>query len=254
MGIELKKEWVATLDNRTRHAHAMADGQVVAVDKPFKLDGYDLMFPGDKSAPGYLVYNCRCTTIAAFKDYGKDAKRRSIDGVGEDMTYQEWAEKKEQLKSAAINGKISSPINSRNTARGKPQAISIFGEKLNKRQQKLLDYLPEVGASKIVPKKSVSMKDLSALTANTGHEFAMFTKHGERLIVRGNETHVNITVEKAKQLFAAGYKWSGHTHPGEDELTKMASYGDIEVLKAFRQRKSVIYDSLGRHEVFGIWK
>lgn len=100
MGIELKKEWVATLDNRTRHAHAMADGQVAAVDKPFKLDGYDLMFPGDKSAPGYLVYNCRCTTIAAFKDYGKDAKRRSIDGVGEDMTYQEWAKSKKQQQKA----------------------------------------------------------------------------------------------------------------------------------------------------------
>ena len=100
MGIELKKEWVATLDNRTRHAHAMADGQVVAVDKPFKLDGYDLMFPGDKSAPGYLVYNCRCTTIAAFKDYGKDAQRRSIDGVGEDMTYKEWAESKKQQQKA----------------------------------------------------------------------------------------------------------------------------------------------------------
>ncbi len=106
MGIELKKEWVATLDNRTRHAHAMADGQVVAVDKPFKLDGYDLMFPGDKSAPGYLVYNCRCTTIAAFKDYGKDAKRRSIDGVGKDMTYQEWAEQKKAVASTAKDGII----------------------------------------------------------------------------------------------------------------------------------------------------
>lgn len=109
MGIELKKEWVATLDNRTRHAHAMADGQVVAVDKPFRLDGYDLMFPGDKSAPGYLVYNCRCTTIAAFKDYGKDAKRRSIDVVGEDMTYQEWAENKtKQLASSNKTGTIKS--------------------------------------------------------------------------------------------------------------------------------------------------
>ena len=29
-----------------------------------KLDGYHLMYPGDSSAPGYLVYNCRCTTVA----------------------------------------------------------------------------------------------------------------------------------------------------------------------------------------------
>lgn len=58
MGIKLKKRWLATLDNRTRHAHAMLDGQTVDVDKPFKVDGYELMYPGDSSAPGYLVYNC----------------------------------------------------------------------------------------------------------------------------------------------------------------------------------------------------
>lgn len=57
---------------------------------------YPLMFPGDKSAPGYLVYNCRCTTIASFKDYGKDAQRRSIDCVSEDMTYQEREKRKER--------------------------------------------------------------------------------------------------------------------------------------------------------------
>ena len=80
MGIKLKKRWLATLDNRTRHAHAMLDGQTVDVDKPFKVDGYELMYPGDSSAPGYLVYNCRCTQIAEVD--GEDTSsggRRAID-------------------------------------------------------------------------------------------------------------------------------------------------------------------------------
>lgn len=104
MGIKLKKQWLATLDNRTRHAHAMLDGQTVDIDKPFKVDGYELMYPGDTSAPGYLVYNCRCTQIAEID--GEDTSsggRRAIDPetgksvlVG-DMTYAEWAGwKKEQ--------------------------------------------------------------------------------------------------------------------------------------------------------------
>lgn len=81
MGIKLKKRWLATLDNRTRHAHAMLDGQTVDVDKPFKVDGYELMYPGDTSAPGYLVYNCRCTTIADLPDVPKSRHelRRVID-------------------------------------------------------------------------------------------------------------------------------------------------------------------------------
>lgn len=101
MGIKLKREWVATLDNRTRHAHAMLDGQQADIDKPFKVDGYDIMFPGDTSAPGYLVYNCRCTTIAVVDGVGTStAQRRARNpATGEtevisNMTYAEWLKRK----------------------------------------------------------------------------------------------------------------------------------------------------------------
>ena len=98
MGIKLKKRWLATLDGKTRHAHAMLDGQTVDIDKPFKVDGYEIMYPGDSSAPGYLVYNCRCTQIAELD--GEDTSsggRRAIDPetgksvLVKDMTYAEWA-------------------------------------------------------------------------------------------------------------------------------------------------------------------
>ncbi len=44
MGIKLKKEWLATLDARTRHSHAMLDGEQVAQDKKFSNG---CRFPGD---------------------------------------------------------------------------------------------------------------------------------------------------------------------------------------------------------------
>lgn len=103
MGIKLKKRWLATLDNRTRHAHAMLDGQTVDVDKPFKVDGYEIMYPGDSSAPGYLVYNCRCTQIAEVdgEDTSSGGRRARNPKTGEsvlvgDMTYAEWAGWKKQ--------------------------------------------------------------------------------------------------------------------------------------------------------------
>lgn len=103
MGIKLKKQWLATLDNRTRHAHAILDGQTVDVYKPFKADGYELMYPGDSSAPGYLVYNCRCTTIAVLPDEPKPRHelRRAYDKkTGTSilipaMTYAQWISWKE---------------------------------------------------------------------------------------------------------------------------------------------------------------
>lgn len=107
MGIKLKKQWFATLDNRTRHAHAMLDGQTVDIDKPFKVDGYDIMFPGDTSAPGYLVYNCRCTMVADVDGVNSTGQRRArnpVTGENEivsDMTYSEWAAQKEAENTTA---------------------------------------------------------------------------------------------------------------------------------------------------------
>ena len=95
MGIKLKKRWLATLDNRTRHAHAMLDGQTVDIDKPFKVDGEEIMFPGDTSAPGYLVYNCRCTTTAVVDDVDtSNGLRRDKYGPLPDMTFAQWQNSK----------------------------------------------------------------------------------------------------------------------------------------------------------------
>lgn len=92
MGIEMTREWLATHDARTRHAHGMADGQRVGVDEPFTVGGEKLMFPGDTShgASGWNIYNCRCTVATSIK--GHERKRE---------TYQDWQRKKQEAVVAA---------------------------------------------------------------------------------------------------------------------------------------------------------
>jgi SPP1 gp7 family putative phage head morphogenesis protein len=70
-GIELKREWIAAIDGRTRHAHRLLDGQLADVDKPFKSELGDIMFPGDPSADPANVYNCRCTIAAKVMGFNK---------------------------------------------------------------------------------------------------------------------------------------------------------------------------------------
>lgn len=93
MGIELTREWLATHDARTRHAHGMADGQRVKVDEPFIVGGEELMFPGDTSrgASGWNIYNCRCCLTSSVK--GHERKRE---------TYSQWLAKKQEAVAAAI--------------------------------------------------------------------------------------------------------------------------------------------------------
>lgn len=111
MGIKVKKRWLATLDNRTRHAHAVLDGQIQDNDKPFHSELGDIMFPGDPAASPANIYNCRCTLIAEVEGVDtSDAKRRARDPVTgesvvvEDMTYKEWKTlKQEQQKSVEVS-------------------------------------------------------------------------------------------------------------------------------------------------------
>lgn len=94
MGIKLQKEWLATLDGRTRHSHAMLDGEKVETDEKFSNG---CRFPGDPQGRPEEIYNCRCTLIASFPDVnaGNAQRRARNPETGEnkvisDMTYQEW--------------------------------------------------------------------------------------------------------------------------------------------------------------------
>jgi len=59
--LRIFKTWYATMDHRTRPAHAAANGQTVALSAPFSVGGSSMQYPGDPSGPGDQVIHCRCT-------------------------------------------------------------------------------------------------------------------------------------------------------------------------------------------------
>ena len=63
--LPLEKEWLATLDKRTRSAHTEVDGQRREMNTPYDVDGEQLMYPADSSlgASGSNVIQCRCTEV-----------------------------------------------------------------------------------------------------------------------------------------------------------------------------------------------
>lgn len=67
-GLQILKEWVASQDERTREAHAEADGQTVQMDEPFIVGGEALMYPGDPGGSAENVVNCRCAVAHTVID------------------------------------------------------------------------------------------------------------------------------------------------------------------------------------------
>lgn len=104
LGIKVKKEWICTLDFHTRTNHRLLDGQIKDNDKPFEINGYKIMYPGDPTAAPEMVYNCRCTMAGVVEDYPDDEYERydNIDGKPiKNMTYSEWEKiKKKQEREA----------------------------------------------------------------------------------------------------------------------------------------------------------
>ena len=106
MGISLKQEWVAALDNRTRHSHRQLDGEKAEVGGTFSNG---CRFPGDPQGRYAEICNCRCTLVASVEGFETDdAKRASKLPKG--MTYEEWksghAERKPHDSSGRTMGEF----------------------------------------------------------------------------------------------------------------------------------------------------
>jgi hypothetical protein len=104
IGVKVRKQWQATLDNRTRHTHAMLDGKDVALDELFDNG---LKYPRDPNGVPEEVCNCRCRlryvtpyTNAQTRSarqgevrgsYKKDSSFRGTKSIEiENMSYAEW--------------------------------------------------------------------------------------------------------------------------------------------------------------------
>lgn len=105
LGIEIKKQWVATLDKRTRDSHQDMDGEIVDWDKPFSNK---LNFPADPTGAPEEVYNCRCAMKPVYPEYPHVALQRYDQLNGKNIkyvTYNEWAGKKKKQSAPVVEKK-----------------------------------------------------------------------------------------------------------------------------------------------------
>lgn len=103
LGIEFEKEWISTLDNRTRNNHAKLDGQRVEPDEDFEVGGLKAKQPHMFGVASEDC-NCRCRTVSRLKNDKNTRLRRDNETgkIGVYENYYDWAEKTGRLKRNTV--------------------------------------------------------------------------------------------------------------------------------------------------------
>lgn len=85
-GIILQKKWLSSNQaGRTRDCHfpSSFENLEVDTDKPFVNEMGEIMFPGDPTAKGANVYNCRCSMRAIVKGFKKAQVEKAVEELEE---------------------------------------------------------------------------------------------------------------------------------------------------------------------------
>lgn len=189
MGIKLKKEWVSTLDNRTRHSHRQLDGERIDNKESAKFSN-GCRYPGDPTARYAEICNCRCTVIAAVEGFETDDAER-WSKLPEGMTYEEWkaggsGKKAAEALQASISGGQAVSANAVRSivgkhvplgpSTGKNASSYIDLQGMGERGAKLFDravsYVPTAMLETVKRGKVKAVRDLSS-----GRDKS--TEHGE---------------------------------------------------------------------------
>ena len=194
---------------------------------------------GDNAPP--MHPNCRCST-AAHMDM--DAVYREVFGEKVEPEGHKESNNKEHInktESKRINTKIASH---KNEYREYVKSVKEKNASLSRRHKRLLERVPVPFDWIVMKASSLKLKDLAALTAATGDEYAIFKRGGKAILLRGKGGNWNIPNDLLDKLLDEEWVWEGHSHPVIGYPS--SSSEDRETLRLFTwQKKSSIINLQG---------
>ena len=141
-GCDVLKQWDATLDDVTRSSHAMVDGELRELDKPFSNG---LMFPGDPKGGAAEVINCRCALLQRAsweldeEELEELKERAEFFGLDKTASFEEYKQK--YLKAAESGGvEITTSRSTHRSETSEDGAIEIARIKVTPSGAEIIEY------------------------------------------------------------------------------------------------------------------
>jgi hypothetical protein len=96
LGIDARKQWVATLDTRTRDSHGYMDGKFSDDKGNFKVGASIGPGPGLLEGPDQKaqVINCRCRVVEIVDGLAPEYRRIRGEGIQPYQTFTDWASRR----------------------------------------------------------------------------------------------------------------------------------------------------------------
>lgn len=92
LGLDISKQWISTMDSRTRDRHLHLNLKTVPTDKDFETN---LGYPGDPRASAEQTINCRCTMVSILNSVKPTLKEKELDATLANLTFNEWRKRRE---------------------------------------------------------------------------------------------------------------------------------------------------------------
>lgn len=86
MGLDVKKQWISTVDARIRDTHKSCHLEIVGKDDTFSNG---LEFPGDPRGGASEVCNCRCSVVGVLGEYSDE--ERKLNEALKKQSFEEWS-------------------------------------------------------------------------------------------------------------------------------------------------------------------
>lgn len=234
MGIELQKQWMATLDSRTRDSHRELDGEEGGIDGRFSNG---LSYPGDPTGPASEVWNCRCTMVAALP--GHDVLRdRNTSKL--ETSYEEWKADRDPKRQEPADRTMASFFQMPGTI----AKLNSSGISMTEARRSLTEQLRKYGIS------SGSFRKLSRGDQQKALDAALTRQSGA---VSGALNDANDPYEKKRRTHAARYYDEVRARDPEREIAAVASSSGMGLEKVRTAYEHVFireHDLEGGHRRF----